>query len=241
MKNEKSHNVVGYIYIMTNSSLKDGIVKIGYADDVEKRRKELSNTSLPTDYEIYATFPTIERLTDKKIHNIIDKLNPKARVNKNREFFYYEAEEAFEIVKALADFKGTVLDGEIYEKNINKVEKEKQEIENCVINNSPLNDTYKKFQDNLFVALQNNEKTKDINIGKSSLDGYAFKNKYNQRKLVINNLPLHILLNRDNIILSLNNRFNQEYILKLYINYENKETIENVKSQLISKIEEIIK
>ncbi len=41
----------GYIYIMTNPALTD-MVKIGYATDVEKRRKQLSTTALPYEYEI---------------------------------------------------------------------------------------------------------------------------------------------------------------------------------------------
>ena len=36
----------GYIYIMTNPCLKD-MVKIGYATNVEERRKQLSTTALP--------------------------------------------------------------------------------------------------------------------------------------------------------------------------------------------------
>lgn len=40
----------GYIYIMTNPCLKD-MVKIGYATNVEDRRKQLSTTALPYDYE----------------------------------------------------------------------------------------------------------------------------------------------------------------------------------------------
>ena len=34
----------GFIYIMTNPALKD-MVKIGYATDVERRRKDLSTTA----------------------------------------------------------------------------------------------------------------------------------------------------------------------------------------------------
>lgn len=42
----------GYIYIMTNPALTD-MVKIGYAKNVEQRRKQLSTTALPYEYEIY--------------------------------------------------------------------------------------------------------------------------------------------------------------------------------------------
>ena len=44
----------GFIYIMTNPCLKD-MVKIGYATNVETRRKQLSTTALPYEYEVYAT------------------------------------------------------------------------------------------------------------------------------------------------------------------------------------------
>ena len=44
----------GYIYVFTNPAL-NGMVKIGFASDVERRRKELSTTALPYDYEVYAT------------------------------------------------------------------------------------------------------------------------------------------------------------------------------------------
>ena len=51
---------------MTNPCLK-GMVKIGYAKNVESRRKQLSTTALPTDYEIYATYETQGNLEDKKL------------------------------------------------------------------------------------------------------------------------------------------------------------------------------
>ena len=76
----------GYIYIMTNPGLKD-MVKIGYATDVEVRRQQLSSTNVPFDYEIYATYETSGNLEDKKLHVLIDKLNPELRITKNREFY----------------------------------------------------------------------------------------------------------------------------------------------------------
>ena len=76
----------GYIYIMTNPCL-NGMVKIGYANDVEARRRQLSTTALPYEYEIYATYETSGKLEDKKLHKLIDDLNPDLRVSKNREFF----------------------------------------------------------------------------------------------------------------------------------------------------------
>ena len=48
---------IGYIYIMTNESfIGHDWVKIGYSDNVENRRRQLSTTGLPFDYEIYATY-----------------------------------------------------------------------------------------------------------------------------------------------------------------------------------------
>lgn len=69
----------GYIYVMTNPCLHD-MVKIGYASDVEARRKQLSTTALPFEYEIYATYETSGQLEDKKLHELIDTLNPKLRL-----------------------------------------------------------------------------------------------------------------------------------------------------------------
>lgn len=77
----------GYIYIMTNPALKN-MVKIGYSTDVEKRRQDLSHsTSIPDDYQIYATYETEGKLEDKKLHHLIDKLNPDIRYNPKKEFY----------------------------------------------------------------------------------------------------------------------------------------------------------
>ena len=96
----------GYIYIMTNPALKD-MVKIGFAADVEARRKQLSTTALPYEYEVFATYETIGNLEDKKLHRMIDNLNPDLRVTSNREFFVMKPEEAYELLEAIATISGT--------------------------------------------------------------------------------------------------------------------------------------
>lgn len=96
----------GYIYIMTNPCLQN-MVKIGYATDVEERRKQLSTTALPYDYEIYATYETPGKLEDKKLHKLIDNLNPDLRVSKNREFFIMSPRDAYELLEAIAMISGS--------------------------------------------------------------------------------------------------------------------------------------
>ena len=96
----------GYIYIMTNPCLQ-GMVKIGYATDVEERRKQLSTTALPYEYEIYATYETSGKLEDKKLHKLIDNLNPDLRVSKNREFFVMTPEDAYSLLEAIATISGS--------------------------------------------------------------------------------------------------------------------------------------
>ena len=96
----------GYIYVMKNPCLHD-MVKIGYASDVEARRKQLSTTALPFEYEIYATYETSGQLEDKKLHELIDTLNPKLRLAKNREFFAMSAEKAYQLLEAIAIISGS--------------------------------------------------------------------------------------------------------------------------------------
>lgn len=103
---EVSTMAKGYIYIMTNPCLQN-MVKIGYAKDVEERRKQLSTTALPYEYEVYATYETSGKLEDKQVHKLIDNLNPDLRVAKNREFFMITPEDAYELLKAIAIISGS--------------------------------------------------------------------------------------------------------------------------------------
>jgi len=97
----------GYIYIMTNPCLQN-MVKIGYAKDVEERRKQLSTTALPYDYEVFATYETPGKLEDKKLHKLIDNLNPDLRVTKNREFFVMSPEDAYGLLESIAMISGSL-------------------------------------------------------------------------------------------------------------------------------------
>lgn len=101
-----SENKKGYIYIMTNPALID-MVKIGCTKDVEQRRKDLSTTALPYEYEVYATYETKGNLEDKKLHQLIDSLNPDLRVSKNREFYVMTPEQAYQLLEAIAIISGT--------------------------------------------------------------------------------------------------------------------------------------
>lgn len=81
----------GWIYFASNPSLK-GVLKIGYTErDPLKRLSELSNTSLPNNFELIYTAllegaESVEQLLHKKLQNL--------RVNNGREFFSCTAVEA---------------------------------------------------------------------------------------------------------------------------------------------------
>lgn len=99
----------GYIYILTNPSFPQ-YVKIGYADNVEKRLKQLNRSEcIPYAFRVYAQYEVNSRLSDKKIHSIIDRLNPTLRtietihgVEKKREFYAMTPEDAYDILMAIA-------------------------------------------------------------------------------------------------------------------------------------------
>lgn len=103
----------GYIYIFTNPSFKE-YVKIGYATNVEQRLNELNrSTAVPFAFRVYATYEVDSNLSDKKLHSILDKLNPELRsmeeVNgkkRIREFYAMLPEDAYAILEAIAEING---------------------------------------------------------------------------------------------------------------------------------------
>lgn len=105
---------MGVIYILSNPAFKE-FVKIGYADDLEKRLKQLNRSaSVPFSFRAYAVYETDKRLTDKEVHKIIDTLNPNLRTIDNfdgkkrtKEFFAMSKEDAYSLLESIAKISGT--------------------------------------------------------------------------------------------------------------------------------------
>lgn len=103
----------GVIYIMTNPSFPQ-YVKIGYTDDVDKRLKDFNRSEcVPYAFRLYAYYEVTERLTDMKLHSLIDRLNPGLRTieevngkKRVREFYAMEAHEAYNILETIAEING---------------------------------------------------------------------------------------------------------------------------------------
>ena len=121
------NNIVGAIYILKNPSFPD-YIKIGYADDVYSRLKQLNDKSaVPFAFRLYAYYEVATRLSDIKIHEMIDKLNPNLRSiddiegkKRIREFYAMDAEEAYSILESIATINGL-------EKNLHKVKPTNEE------------------------------------------------------------------------------------------------------------------
>lgn len=103
----------GVIYILTNPSFPE-YVKIGYADDIQRRLKQLNRSEcVPFAFRVYATYDVADRLSDIQIHNIIDSLNPNLRSietfegkKRVREFYAMTKEDAFKLLEGIAKING---------------------------------------------------------------------------------------------------------------------------------------
>lgn len=90
-------------------------MKIGYANDVNKRLKELNRSEcIPFAFKLYAYYKVLRRLTDMKLHRMIDKLNPNLRrieefdgKTRTREFYNMSPANAYSILKTIAQISGS--------------------------------------------------------------------------------------------------------------------------------------
>lgn len=104
----------GVIYILTNPSFPD-YVKIGYAKNLEERMNRLNRSeTIPFAFRAYAIYEVESNLTDKILHDLIDKLNPELRSIENfdgrerkREFYAMTPEDAYALLECIAKISGT--------------------------------------------------------------------------------------------------------------------------------------
>ena len=104
----------GVIYVLTNPAFPE-YVKIGYADNLENRLNQLNRSEcLPFAFRAYCTYEVPDRLKDKDVHAIIDKINPELRSiemfngkPRIREFYNISAEDAYDILYNIAKLSGT--------------------------------------------------------------------------------------------------------------------------------------
>ena len=106
--------IKGVIYILTNPSFPH-LVKIGYAKNMESRLRRLNSSDhVPFAFRVYAVYEVEKPLTDKKLHQLIDKLNPDLRTietfdgrERSREFYAMSAEDAYSLLECIAEISGT--------------------------------------------------------------------------------------------------------------------------------------
>jgi hypothetical protein len=104
----------GVIYILTNPAFPQ-YVKIGYAQDLEKRLKQLNRSeTIPYAFRAYAVYDVESELTDRDLHTIIDSINPDLRTIENfdgkkrvKEFYAMSAEDAYHLLECIAKISGT--------------------------------------------------------------------------------------------------------------------------------------
>ena len=83
------------VYILTNESMPDTI-KVGITDNLDRRVRELDNTSTPLPFECYyAVEVENASVIEKKIHEGLDD----KRIRQNREFFNATPEQAKAILE----------------------------------------------------------------------------------------------------------------------------------------------
>lgn len=88
----------GTIYALINSAM-PGMFKVGFTTgDVEERRKQLSNTSVPVDYEVYRSVEVDNAAqVEKLVHNRLD------RYRTGKEFFQCAAASVDEVFDDLSN------------------------------------------------------------------------------------------------------------------------------------------
>lgn len=114
----------GFVYILTNPSYKDNIIKIGFTTNLKNRLSQLDKTGVPMPFDPYMTVETAKyKQLEKVIHHELDKLTD-FRTRQNREFFEIDPVDAADLLKNLAQLLD---DAEIVEYgNVSSVEEKNE-------------------------------------------------------------------------------------------------------------------
>ena len=104
----------GVIYVLENPSFPE-YVKIGFATDLSKRLKQLNqSTAVPYAFRATAVYEVTEKLSDRKLHDLIDKLDPELRSvetfdgkTRKREFYRMNSDAAYNLLECIALISGT--------------------------------------------------------------------------------------------------------------------------------------
>lgn len=110
----------GWIYVLSNPSFSDGLIKIGRSSKYpSERSKQLFETGVPEPFRLeYAALVDEHELIESSVHRKLDQCRP----NKSREFFTCAIPTAIDTIRQLA----SIYDEEIHYKSPNEVEEEKK-------------------------------------------------------------------------------------------------------------------
>lgn len=100
------------VYLLSNDSI-PGWVKIGRTNSIDRRLKELYNTSVPLPFSLVKSIITNtfeeSSILENSIHNIIDTINPSLRKNteaNKREFFKMTSDEGKSVFQLVIKIMG---------------------------------------------------------------------------------------------------------------------------------------
>jgi hypothetical protein len=113
------------VYVLTNPSFRDNMVKIGYTkNDIRSRSRSLFNTSVPTPFKIEFVIVTPDGYnTEKIIHQYLDY----CRVSECREFFEISINELKRILVDELKYQITLYDEAETTENTKLKKKKKQQ------------------------------------------------------------------------------------------------------------------
>lgn len=113
----------GFIYVMSNPSFSEGLVKIGKSEfDPKVRKRELdSATGVPTPFELqYAAFVEDHHASERDLHRKLASKRP----NRRREFFELSVPEAIASIRMFA----TIISEEVYYRSPDEVAREERRL-----------------------------------------------------------------------------------------------------------------